>query len=397
MNNAQLEARGRHSKDFVYSLVLIVSLVVMLAVGGLGYWYFWIRRDFSPVYAQLGIAPLPLNVELGPEISKRVEQLNREPCYKDGAIGLADALTQAGYPRDADTSLLNFAKRCGDSETIQGRRHQALMKASDFTNALDVANNLIASDPIRAVYRYKRGQTYEELKDFEHALGDYLVSLQLSGTPSRVAGFVFYDIARMYAALGRFCDAITPVETFVAFDPGARRTRQSISMIAEYSRKGGCGIDNARGSAQMPFRGVDGVQTLTARVNGVTGTFIVDSGATYLTVTTAFSERAKVTPGTTVRLPMKTVGGTVQATLGTASTVAVGNAEARSVTVAVIQDSRDPFGARIDGLLGMSFLARFNTRIGPKGIELTAVLNLDAEASPSPDLTAAPWAKARAP
>jgi tetratricopeptide (TPR) repeat protein len=213
MNNAQLEARGRHSKDFVYSLVLIVSLVVMLAVGGLGYWYFWIRRDFSPVYAQLGIAPLPLNVELGPEISKRLEQLNREPCYKDGAIGLADALMQAGYPRDADTSLLNFAKRCGDSETIQGRRHQALMKASDFTNALDVANNLIASDPIRAVYRYKRGQTYEELKDFEHALGDYLVSLQLSGTPSRVAGFVFYDIARMYAALGRFCDAITPAST----------------------------------------------------------------------------------------------------------------------------------------------------------------------------------------
>jgi hypothetical protein len=43
------------------------------------------------------------------------------------------------------------------------------------------------------------------------------------------------------------------------------------------------------------------------------------------------------------------------------------------VTIAVIQDSRDPFGARIDGLLGMSFLARFNTRISPNGIELTTV------------------------
>jgi len=310
---------------------------------------------------------------------------------------LADALLQAGYPRDADTSLLNFAKRCGDSETIQLRRHQALMKASDFANALDVANSLIASDPIRAVYRCKRGQTYEELKDFERALGDYLVSLQLSGTPSRVAGFVFYDIARMYAALGRFCDAITPVETFVAFDPGARRTRQSISMVAEYSKKGGCGIEYARGSAQVPLRGVDGVQTLTVRVNSVTGTFIVDSGATYLTVTTGFSERAKITPGTTVRLPMKTVGGTAQATLGTASAVAVGSAEARSVTVAVIQDSRDPFGARIDGLLGMSFLARFSTRIGPKGIELTAVQSLDAEAGPLPGMTAGPSAKVRVP
>jgi hypothetical protein len=63
----------------------------------------------------------------------------------------------------------------------------------------------------------------------------------------------------------------------------------------------------------------------------------------------------------------------------------------------VIQDSRDPFGARIDGLLGMSFLARFNTRIGPKGIELTAVQSpVGEEASPLPDVSAAPSTKARA-
>jgi len=81
MNNAQSEAR--HSNDFVYSLVLVISLILMLAVGGLGYWYFWMKRDFSAVYTQLGITPLPVNVELDPEISKRLEQLNREPCYKD--------------------------------------------------------------------------------------------------------------------------------------------------------------------------------------------------------------------------------------------------------------------------------------------------------------------------
>jgi len=60
------------------------------------------------------------------------------------------------------------------------------------------------------------------------------------------------------------------------------------------------------------------------------------------------------------------------------------------VTVAVIQDSRDPFGARIDGLFGKSFLARFSTPIGLKGIELTAVQNLDGKrlsrrSTPSPD------------
>jgi aspartyl protease family protein len=372
MGNANPETKTGYSKDFLYSFALVIFVVAALAVGGGAYWYYWIKRDFSSVYAQLGIQPLPLNVESEAETSKRLEQLSHEPCYKDGALGLADALIAAGYPREADTSLLSFAKRCGDSDALLQRRHRALLKASDFANALNIANNLVASDPARATYRYMRAQTYEQMKNYEAALGDYIVSLQLAGPPSRIGGFQFYDVARMYATLGQFCDAITPVETFVAFDPASRRTRQSVSMILEYSKKGDCGVSYARGNARIPFKVTDGVKLLTATVNGVAGTFIVDSGATYLTVTAAFSDKAKLNLNAAVRIPMKTVGGTVQAAMGTASAVVVGKAEARSVTVAVIQDSREPFGARIDGLLGMSFLARFDTRLTPNGIELTA-------------------------
>jgi clan AA aspartic protease (TIGR02281 family) len=384
MGNASQEAGPGYSRDFLYSLVLIISAIAAVAVGGSAYWYHWIRHDFSAVYLQLGIPPLPLSIESEGEIARRLEQLSREPCYKDGAIGFADALLAAGYPRDADTSLLSFAKRCGNSNDVLLRRHLALMKASDFANALDIANSLVASEPARATYRHMRGRAHEQLKNYEAALGDYVAGLQLAGPPSRVAGFVFYDIARMYDALGRFCDAITPVETFVAFDPASRRTRQSVSMILEYSKKGDCGVSYARGSARIPLKDGGGVKLLTAAVNGVAGTFIVDSGATYLSVTTAFSDKAKINANGAVQIPMKTVGGTVQAAMGTAGLVAVGNAEARNVTVAVIQDSRDPFGARVDGLLGMSFLARFNTRLGPNSIDLT-VRNPD-EGDASQDL-----------
>jgi tetratricopeptide (TPR) repeat protein len=395
MDNANPETGVGYSKDFLYSSVLIISVVAALAVGGGAYWYYWIKRDFSPVYAQLGIQPLPLNVESGEAISKRLEQLSREPCYKDGAIGLADALITAGYPREADTSLLSFAKRCGNSNEVLLRRHQALMKASDFANALDVANSLVASEPARAIYHHMRGQAHEQLKNYEAALGDYVASLQLAGPPSRVAGFVFYDIARMYAALGRFCDAITPVETFVAFDPPSRRTRQSVSMILEYSKKGDCGVFYAQGNARIPFKDAEGVKLLTATVNDVSGTFILDSGATYLSVTTAFSDKAKINRNAAVRLPMTVVGGTVQVTLGTASAVVVGNAEARNVTVAVVQDSREPFGARIDGLLGMSFLARFDMRLTPNGIELKPRSTDEPDASQTPVTNQARPAKPR--
>jgi aspartyl protease family protein len=71
-------------------------------------------------------------------------------------------------------------------------------------------------------------------------------------------------------------------------------------------------------------------------------------------------------------LPMKTAGGTALADLGYASTISVGNAEAEGVAVAVIRGN-DPFGGHLDGLLGMSFLARFNLRLSQDGIELTAI------------------------
>ena len=109
------------------------------------------------------------------------------------------------------------------------------------------------------------------------------------------------------------------------------------------------------------------------------GNFILDTGASYLSVTTAFAEKTKINVNTSTKVPIKVVAGTVQAKLSTAATVAVGGAEARNVTVAVIDDSHEPFGPRTDGLLGMSFLARFEVRLTPNGLELTSPQSKDGQ------------------
>jgi aspartyl protease family protein len=108
-------------------------------------------------------------------------------------------------------------------------------------------------------------------------------------------------------------------------------------------------------------------------VNGVAGNFILDSGATYVAVTPEFSAKAKINVEVASQLPMTTVGGTAVADLGYATTISVGNAEAQGVPVAVIRCRSDPFGGRLDGLLGMSFLARFKVILSQDGIELTAI------------------------
>jgi predicted aspartyl protease len=67
------------------------------------------------------------------------------------------------------------------------------------------------------------------------------------------------------------------------------------------------------------------------------------------------------------------VGGIASADLGYARTVSVGKAVAQGVAVAVVRGAADPFGRQLDGLLGMSFLARFRVSLSQNTIELAAI------------------------
>jgi predicted aspartyl protease len=90
-------------------------------------------------------------------------------------------------------------------------------------------------------------------------------------------------------------------------------------------------------------------------------------------VTPDFASKAKLKMEVGTQLSIKTVGGSGFADLGYASTISVGKAQAQGIPVAVIRGAADPFGARLDGLLGMSFLARFSVNVSQNSIELTAI------------------------
>jgi hypothetical protein len=167
---------------------IMIGMIVVALFGGGGFFYWYSQRsNYAHVYASLGIASLPSAVELQPQIQNRLDQLSREPCYRVAIYGLADALLKAGYPRETDISLISFAKRCGESNEILVRRYTALSRASDFSGALGVADDLVKSDPANAQVRYWRGKAYEQLKDFAHALTDYINTVQLMGDPATIS------------------------------------------------------------------------------------------------------------------------------------------------------------------------------------------------------------------
>jgi hypothetical protein len=100
----------------IFPITLIVTLLVLILVGGFAYWYYASQKpEFEAVYAQLGIQPLPSTVERQQRVQARLSQLSREPCYSDAVVDLARALLENGYPRESATSLRSFAKRCGGS------------------------------------------------------------------------------------------------------------------------------------------------------------------------------------------------------------------------------------------------------------------------------------------
>ena len=98
---------------------------------------------------------------------------------------------------------------------------------------------------------------------------------------------------------------------------------------------------------------------------------MVDPSATYVSVTPEFATRAQLAAVRDDPLPLKIAGKPVPVTLDTAGTVSVGNTSASSVAVAVATLAK-PFGPDIDGLIGMSYLARFNVTPSEGAVELEA-------------------------
>ena len=380
--------------DRTFSVALLVITILIASAGGALFWYYTSREsdfshakhlprespskptaspsDFEATYNELGIQRLPSSIEGQQRISSRLAQLHREPCYTDAIIGLGRALLDAGYPREAATSLRNFVKRCGRAPEVLPLAFTALDRINDFSGALEVANELVEAVPANGSFRYWRALAYDRAGKFSQAMVDYMNAIQLAGDSKHVPGDVFYKWAQSYAALGRYCDAISPIEMYISLDPAKRRTPQTTKIISDYAERGDCDKRYATGTARVPFAVGLGVRRLSVVINNVAGTLILDTGATFVSITSRFAVKARIATESDNQVIMKTVGGKALADIGYANSISVGKAAAFGVATAVMRDDGDPFGNGVDGLLGMSFLSRFNVRLSATEVEMTA-------------------------
>lgn len=349
--------------------VIFVAILACLAIAG---WFtrsYWQasktlpgegRPDevFAAVYTKYGIPALSKATASSLDVQPYLVALSKEPCNKHAIFQLSVNLEQKIGFRSTAALLQGYAQACPESSGEQYRAAELLYAAGDFKASIELASQVLALQPDASNVLYLRARALQSERRFEEALQDYATAIRLLPDGKDIFVEVFMRMSQSYEVLNRYCEAITPILLYIAYEPETRSTPQLENKIARLSQRGNCS-SSAKGQARIP-RQTKGVATLTAEINGVKGTFVVDTGASFVTLSKTFAAKAQVTPLRTASVELTTANGTVAASLATAKTVRLSTISAETVPVVIIEKAP---GAGVDGLLGMSFLSRFNLSI----------------------------------
>lgn len=316
------------------------------------------------VYQHFDINPLPNVVAGRTTMAADLDMLRREHCDWDAVYKFADELQKQGYRREAAKVFTAFSNKCKPSNVALSAAANILDNLSDFDEALKVSNDLIAMSPGMPDYYFERAQIRQNAKKYRDAIDDYYSVIGLTDNIAMLNSMVFDGLSGSYRNLGQYCEAIGALQLWISANPDRNDTAVVRGMIKEYQAKGKCTSAYATGSDRFPTQGKN-VILAKVSINGTEGTFIVDTGASFVAVTKAFAARAKLPIDGNNGIALQTANGVSQATHTDAATVKVGRVEASDITAVVLSDD-GALGNEVDGLLGRSFLSRFDVTFGSR-------------------------------
>ena len=314
------------------------------------------RPDFTALYARLKVPPLDPSIETGAVAS--LAKLAHESCDGHAVMALAQSVEKADERRWAADALVGWGAACGPDNAGALRQATSLyINLHDYGRAFALAQGLVAAHPHVADYQYLKGKAEVGLGRVDDALLSFANTIHLEPSPRRVGSWVFTDMSDLYASTGRFCEAIGPIQDYVSLDPASRNTAPMQKLMTDDAAKGHC-TAFAAGADRFPVADANVIRTRVL-VNGVPGLFILDTGASFVTVTAAFARKAHLDASGATPLRAVTANGAVYDQLVPAGSVKVGRVEAKQVPVAIQESDM----GILDGLLGRSFLSRFDVVI----------------------------------
>lgn len=317
-----------------------------------------IPDETAGMIEELHLSKVSTSDLLNQKIQDSLLRLKNESCNRDAMSTLGGELIRAGYHREAANVLIHFSDACGNVDGFLSAALDNLLALSDYKEAMKVANRLIESHSTSPQLYFSRGQIFESTKQYSQALSDYMETFALTQNIAIMSRGVFFRTADMNAKLGRYCEAMDTIRMWMSGPPDRQDDVQAKEILTQYSAKKNCPSTYASG--KDTFTRQSGKTILVhAMINGIDGTFVVDTGASDVALTPAFAKRAHISLEKAKKIKFQTANGINEGLQTKASSIRVGKVQASDVTVSVTAGESPSFGRGIDGLLGQSFLSRF--------------------------------------
>lgn len=342
------------------------AILAIVCSAAIGFIYFQNktapRYDFTKLYAKFNIPALPDEV-LDGEVTESLNRLSHDPCDNTNIFSVGKRLIDDGERRLAADFYFGASRAC-DGDQYTEREAAGLYNAlKDYPRAYALFSDLTERFPQNDIDWYSRGKVEAAMNRTDDALISYQKAIDLTQNKANLGAWVFEEMAALYAAQGRFCEALSPIETYISLGDADRANERTNQILDDYTQKGHCD-QQAAGSESFPVLS-SGVVNVRATINGIAGIFTVDTGATFVSLNEAFAYRANI--ATSGVIETQTANGKTTVRRALAALVRVGSLKARNVPVVILE--RPLVG--VDGLLGRSFLSRFDMVFGRRRLKLT--------------------------
>lgn len=289
------------------------------------------------------------------DVSRLRTRLAETPCDRRLIVDYGEVLLRSGDNRGAIAACDGFFAHCGQYPRLRWVKFSAHQYLSEWDLAVAEATTLIDADPFDKDYWWWRGQSYAEQGKLEEAARDYQQAISLEPRLKSIP----FNLIQVYRKLNRPCDGLHTLERYLDTYPAHRR-EPNVQRLLEELGTSACGELAGKGRARVEFRPRSSTVVTSATLNGKhKGRFIVDTGATFVTISAALADKLGIDYARGEKMYLQTGGGQRRARLATIDELVVQGATARSIEVAVV----DELPIETDGLLGLSFLSRFDMNL----------------------------------
>ena len=371
----RLASRKKGSNKFIKASGFIVILLVIIASIYVLYEYRSViyRQmtgtflDQSQILSEIGISNLS---KITMEEYEYANRISKQKCDWDANYRLADSLAGKGYRKQAASLFINYDDFCSPSNVAVRAASSLLLDSGEYEKALTYIDKYIQYTIEDPNGHYQKGIILFSLKRFKEAAPSFYTAINLFKDVSRINWSVFKRLSESYRMSGDVCEAITPIQIWMSASLARSSDPQAVHLISDLRKEGGCLTSYASGEGVFPANTGSGVIIAKVKINSTTGRFVVDTGAAMVALSEDFAERAKLDYRNGEEIITSTANGLSKARYINLEQVGIGNVSADKVAAAVLE--KDALGNDIDGLLGRSFLSRFNVSFEGNTWRLTA-------------------------